>query len=168
MRLLKGLPLESFDQLVEQYKPMIQKIIHSLHLYKNIDEFYQQALIALWEASMRFNPEKGTFVNYAYTYIRGRLLTELNKTQRDSKQNVYPKQEFWQAVWDDCPVCPLEKETLLSYCSTLTPNQRKWVLYSAYYGFSAKEIAEMEHVSVSAVKQWRTGAKEKIKKFVHS
>ncbi|MGG3466000.1 sigma-70 family RNA polymerase sigma factor [Neobacillus pocheonensis] len=160
--------MESFEQLVEQYEPMIHKIFNSLHLYKNKDEFYQQALIALWEASRRYNPEKGTFTNYAYSYIRGHLLMELKKIHRHSERNLYPKEEFWTAVEDQNPVCPLELETLFTYCSTLTPNQRKWVLYSVLYGFSTKEIAEMEKVSVSAIKLWRAGAKEKIKDLVLS
>ncbi|MEH7331226.1 sigma-70 family RNA polymerase sigma factor [Neobacillus drentensis] len=164
----RNLPLESFEKLVEQYQPMIQKIINSLHLYKNKDEFYQQALIALWEASRRFNPEKGSFTNYAYSYIRGHLLMELGKSYRDSERNLYPKEEFWTAIEDDHSACPMEKETLLTYCSTLTPNQRKWVRDSVFYGFSIREIAEREKVSVSAVKQWRTGAREKIKDLILS
>lgn len=160
--------MESFEQLVEQYEPMIHKIINSLHLYKNKEEFYQQALIALWEASRRYNPDKGSFTNYAYSYIRGHLLMELKKINRNGERNVYPKEAFWTTVEEQNPVCPLEMETLFTYCSTLTPNQRKWVLYSVLYGFSTKEIAEMEKVSVSAVKQWRTGAKEKIRDLVLS
>lgn len=147
---------------------MIQKIINSLHLYKNKDEFYQQALIALWEASRRFNPDKGSFTNYAYSYIRGHLLMALRKSHRDSERNLYPGEEFWAAFEDDYSVCPLEKETLLTYCSTLTPSQRKWVLDFVLYGFSIREIAEREKVSISAVKQWRLGAREKIKDLMLS
>lgn len=142
---------------------MIHKIINSLHIYKNKDEFYQQGLIALWEAARRFDPQKGDFSNYAYTYIRGYLLTELKKQARDGERSLYPKEEFWETVEDRFPACPLEEENLLSYCRALTANQKKWVLYTALHDLSIKEIADRENVSVSAVKQWRSGAKEKIK-----
>jgi hypothetical protein len=37
----KDFTLESFEQLTKQYTPMIHKIINSLHIYKNRDEFFQ-------------------------------------------------------------------------------------------------------------------------------
>jgi DNA-directed RNA polymerase specialized sigma24 family protein len=36
-------------------------------------------------------------------------------------------------------------------------------MYTALRDFSVKEIAEIEKVSVSAVKNWRAGAREKMK-----
>lgn len=142
---------------------MIHKIIDSLHLYSDKDEFYQHGLIALWEACKRFNPEKGNFTNYAYTFVRGRLLEELGKMAKAKERNVYPKDEFWKTIADWLPDRALEREILFSYCEILTPNQQKWLLYTFWEGLSIKEIAELEKVTVSAVKQWRTGAREKIK-----
>jgi DNA-directed RNA polymerase len=125
-------------------------------------------LIALWEASQRFNPQKGSFTNYAYTYIKGYLLMELKKSHLDQERYVYPDEEFWDlfvdSFWDD----PLEKEILLSYCTTLTPNQKKWLLYTICDHLSIKEIAELEKVSLSAVKGWRSGAREKVKHLVRN
>lgn len=159
--------MESFEQLVAQYNPMIHKIIRSLHLYTNKDEFYQQALIALWEASHRFNPEKGNFTNYAYTYIRGSLLVEIKKMTKVNERNFCPVEEFWEtAVADSHPSESIEKEILLSSSHMLTPNQRKWLTYTVRSGLSIKEIAEREGVTVSAVKQWRSGAREKLKKWM--
>ncbi|MCM3117734.1 sigma-70 family RNA polymerase sigma factor [Neobacillus sp. MER 74] len=158
--------MESFEQLVDQYQPMLHKIINSLHLYKNHDEFYQHSLIALWEASQRFDPNKGSFTNYAYTYIKGCLLMELKKAHQDHERNVHPGEEFWDLVEDSHSDDPLQKETLLTYCETLTPNQQKWLLYTVRDQLSIKEIAELENVSPSAVKSWRSGAREKLKKIV--
>ncbi|MFB3163846.1 sigma factor [Neobacillus sp. 179-J 1A1 HS] len=63
--------VESFDELVVQYQPMIHKIIQSLHIYKDEDEFCQTGLIGLWEAAQSFDERKGCFSNYAYTYMKG-------------------------------------------------------------------------------------------------
>ncbi|WP_423800771.1 sigma-70 family RNA polymerase sigma factor [Neobacillus sp. SAB-20_R2A] len=155
--------MESFEQLEEQYKTMIHKIIHSLNLYRNKEEFYQHGLIALWEATQRFNPEKGSFLNYAYAFIRGRLLVELSKMAQAEERLVCQEEEFWETVHNKQPDRTLEREILLSYCEMLTPNQQKWLLYTFWDGLSIKEIAELEKVTVSAVKQWRTGARKKIK-----
>jgi RNA polymerase sigma factor (sigma-70 family) len=83
--------LESFEQLASQYEPMIQQIIHSLHIYKNKDEFHHHGLIALWKASKRFDPAKGTFSTYAYHYIKGYLLMELTKTTVEAERTILQK-----------------------------------------------------------------------------
>jgi RNA polymerase sigma factor (sigma-70 family) len=158
--------LESFEQLVAQYQPMLHKIMRSLHIYKNHEEFYQHSLIALWEASQRFDSNKGSFTNYAYTYIKGCLLTELKKSHQDQERNVQPDEEFWDLVPDSYSDDPLQEEILLSYCHTLTSNQKKWLLFTVCDRLSIKEIAAIEKVSLSAVKSWRSGAREKVKNLV--
>lgn len=156
--------MESFEQLAEQYQPMIHKIVHSLHLYKDKEEYFQLGLIALWEASMRFDPNKGSFPNYAYTSIKGTLLTELRKTLKDAEKYIFPKEEFWELIEDPGLERPLLAEDLNTYCQALTVNQRKWLFYTVNCGLSIKELAEQENVSLSAVKSWRAGARAKLVK----
>jgi RNA polymerase sigma factor (sigma-70 family) len=155
--------LESFEKLADHYEPMIHHIMHALHIYKNKDEYYQHGLIALWEASRRFDPAKGHFAAYAYNYIKGRLLIEMSKSVKESEQMIYPKEEFWENAVDRTMEYPFEEHTLLSYCHLLTPNQRKWFLLTLLEDLSIKEIAGIEQVSISAVKSWRKGAREKLK-----
>jgi RNA polymerase sigma factor (sigma-70 family) len=158
--------MESFDQLARQYEPMIHKIIRSLHIYKNKEDFLHIGLISLWEATLSFNPAKGEFSNYAYSYIRGRILQEMQRNNTHSERSVYPKEEYWETVEDPGLGTPLEKEFLLSYCQGLTEKETKWVLYTCIDFLSVQEIAQKENVSPSAVKQWRKGAKKKLQKGV--
>lgn len=155
--------MESFEQLSKQYEPMIHKIMRSLHIYKNEDEFYQLGLIGLWEAHERFDVQKGNFTNYAYTYIKGIFLNEMTKFNKYESRNVYPKEEFWDFIEDMQTEEPLSLNLLLSYCASLTENQTKWVIYTCIDDLTIKQIAEKEGVSISAVKAWRKGAKEKLK-----
>ncbi|NRD76928.1 sigma-70 family RNA polymerase sigma factor [Bacillus sp. BRMEA1] len=155
--------MESFEQLVKQYEPMMNVILHSLNIYRNKDEFYQICLIALWEASQRFNPEKGDFTNYAYTSIKGQCLSEIRKITRREEKCLNPDEEFWSLMEDTSPTQPLLVEVLPSRLEGLTVNQRKWLYYTVQHGLSVKEIAEKEHASTSAVKQWRLGARNKLK-----
>jgi RNA polymerase sigma factor (sigma-70 family) len=142
---------------------MIQRILYSLHIYKNKDEFHQHGLIALWEANKRYNPEKGNFTTYAYRYIKGFLLMELTKETLESERTIYPKDEFWEnAVAPDLENL-LDEDILVSHCHTLTPNQSKWLLQTVLGGLRVSEIAEKEKVSISAVKNWRKGARDKLK-----
>lgn len=155
--------MESFEHLSLQYQPMIHKIMRTLHIYKNIDEYYQIGLIALWEANNRFEPDKGNFTTYAYTYIKGRILNEMSKSIKIEEKMVYPNEEFWKYMEDLCTIHPFEESLLLSYCTSLTENQTKWVMYSFMQNLTIKEIAELEKVSPSAVKSWRAGARERLK-----
>ncbi|MFO1444365.1 sigma-70 family RNA polymerase sigma factor [Bacillus sp. Bva_UNVM-123] len=155
--------MESFEQLVKQYENMIHKIMHTLHIYKNQEEFFQLGLIALWEANERFDPEKGIFSNFAYSYIKGRFMSEMTKNNKDKERIVYKTEEFWNVIEDPSIEQPFEVKFLLSYCEALTDKQTKWVLYTCIDDLSVAEIAGKEGVSISAVKAWRKGAKDKLK-----
>ncbi|MEH7416349.1 sigma-70 family RNA polymerase sigma factor [Neobacillus drentensis] len=155
--------MDNFEELVEQYTPMIHRILQSLSIYRNREEFYQTALIGLWESQKGFDPEKGSFVNYAYTFIKGKVLLELTKRCRYEAENVYPQEEYWDMVEGGYSETPFETEQLLSYCDGLTEKETKWVLAAFMEDLSVKEIAAREKVSVSAVKQWKMGALRKLR-----
>jgi RNA polymerase sigma factor (sigma-70 family) len=158
--------VESFDELVVQYQPMIHKIIQSLHIYRNQDEFFQTGLIGLWEASQSFNERKGRFSNYAYSYIKGKMLTQMTRNNQYQDKHVLPEKEFWECIEDQVSSLFLEKETIQTYCEGLTEKESKWVIASSIEQLTNKEIAEKEKVSLSAVKQWKSGAIRKMKEKV--
>ncbi|MBS4174237.1 sigma-70 family RNA polymerase sigma factor [Bacillus sp. FJAT-49736] len=155
--------MEDFQYVFKEFEAMIHHILHSLHIYKNYDEFFQIGLIALWEARRKFDPSKGAFSSYAYMTIKGRVLSEMKKSAIIDDRQLYPKEEFWDYQQEECAVEPLEIETLLAYCTGLTKNQIKWVVATFYLGMSVAEIATYEEVSESAVKKWKRGAMEKIR-----
>jgi RNA polymerase sigma factor (sigma-70 family) len=158
--------VESFDQLVVQYQPMIHKIIKSLHIYKNKDDFYQTGLIGLWEAAQAFDERKGSFSNYAYTYMKGKMLLQMNQHNNYKEKHIPTHREYFDAM-DGIEALPfLEKETIQGYCEGLTEKEAKWVIAMSLDQLSIKEIAEKEKVSVSAVKQWRTGAIRKLREKI--
>jgi RNA polymerase sigma factor (sigma-70 family) len=155
--------VEHFDELVVQYTPMIHKIMQTLHIYKNHEEFYQTGLIGLWEAQQNFDQEKGDFANYAYTSIKGKMLYAMNQSNKHEEKVVYPQEEFWSILEDTNPGNLLEMETLRTYCEGLTEKETKWVIAHCKDCRSIREIAKRENVSVSAVKQWRVGALRKLR-----
>lgn len=155
--------MENFEEVANQYNRMIYHIIHRLHLYKNIDEYYQIGLIGLWEAHKRYIPGKASFTTYAYSFIRGRILSELTKMNRHDERYVCQVNAFFETAHDFSLKQPLELEMLLAYCGSLTRKEKMWVIYTFYHDLDIKEIAQLEKVSISAVKKWRKTAIEKIK-----
>ena len=158
--------MEHFDELVVQYTPMIHKIMQALHIYKNHEEFYQTGLIGLWEAQLNFDSSKGSFANYAYTSIKGKMLVAMNQSNKHQERFVYPQEEFWSMIEDENPESLLEMETLRTYCEGLTEKETRWVMATCKDCLSIRDIAKRENVSVSAVKQWRVGALRKLREQV--
>lgn len=158
--------MESFEQLANQYQPMIHKIIHTLKIYKNIDEFYQIGLIALWEAQKNYQEEKGCFHTFAYTMIKGQILHQLARDKKHEERTVFPEQGYWEYVID--PPTDQLMTFMKSNVPTLTEKETKWLTKACHIGLSVKEIAKSENVSASTVKQWRKSAREKLREQLHS
>lgn len=158
--------MENFDEIVKQHEKMIHSIIHSLHIFKNKDEFYQIGLIALWDALQNFNPETGKFSSYAYSYIRGRMLSHLSKETKQNERISYRHELFWEYIEDEHIHHTIDD--LMPYCQNLTNQQKKWVIHSFFFNRTQKEIAAFENVSISTVKGWRKASLAKIKASILS
>lgn len=153
--------VEQFSEIATQYEPMIHKIILTLGIYKNREEFYQTGLIALWQAAERFNPERGAFSSFAYSYIKGHLQMEMTKRNKHDEHYVAIEDATWEMIPDGASRLPFEWEEL--NCEELTEKEKKWLIYKVIHGLSVKEIAALENVSQSAVKLWRSGARKRLR-----
>lgn len=154
-----------FEKLHEQFEPMIYHIMNKLMIYKNEKEFYQIGCIALWEASTRFNKDKGEFKSYAYAYMLGRMKTALSderkKQERDDQlEHILSHEEANQYEMSTI----LADDFIDRVSSLLTENQSKWVKGYCLYGKTPTEIAQDEGVSIAAVKAWRRDAVTKLKR----
>ncbi|OAS88205.1 MULTISPECIES: sigma-70 family RNA polymerase sigma factor [Metabacillus] len=156
---------EIFEKLHEQFEPMIYHMIKKLAIYKDEQEFYQIGCIALWEASLRFNEEKGEFKSYVYSYIMGRMKTALTnerkKQETDHLLLFFTPQK--KTSEDDFKLL-LSNSNIESIASLLTSNQSKWLKAYCIKNKTPSEVAKDEGVSISAVKAWRRDAIAKLKK----
>lgn len=154
----------TFEEIVEQYQPLVLRIINSLCIYKERDVYLQIGLVALWEAQKRYNPDMGAFSTFAYITIKGRLQTYLTKetTYYDRHQGV--KKESYFDIVDERSSILLDEDILEIYCSELSDNQRKWVKGKIIEDKTSKEIALEQGVSLEKVKSWRREAVKKLRK----
>jgi RNA polymerase sigma factor (sigma-70 family) len=144
---------------------MINGIIRKLCIYKNKEDYFQIGLIALWEAQVHFEQEKGAFLNYAYSMVKGRILNELRRNVL--RENRITVTEIESGEWEQQMAAfdlPLEAEILECYCEGLNESQTKWVMLSFLEQKTVSEIAEHCTVSLPAVKYWRSSAIAKLKK----
>lgn len=155
-----------YDQVLHQYEPMIHKIIHSLHIYKDYDHYYQEATIALWQAMEDFHAEKGSFTAFAYTSIRGKLLNILKKESRHQKTHLAWSEGLEETLPDTSISLEEQLQEIRFYLENLTENQKIWLIGYICDGKRLEEIAKECNTSISAVKSWRRGAIRNIKKLI--
>jgi RNA polymerase sigma factor (sigma-70 family) len=156
---------KNYEQLVEEFTPMIHHMIKKLLIYKDKQEFFQIGLISIWETMSHFKEEKGKYSNYLYRHMQGRFLDELKRRTREAERNAYPSEEFWALM--ESPILYREEEDYIKdLCKELSERETNWVIATFVHQMTVEEIAQNERVSPSAVKWWRKGAKEKLKRIL--
>ncbi|MGY3715161.1 sigma-70 family RNA polymerase sigma factor [Sutcliffiella cohnii] len=157
----------NFSDVLEQYKPMIFKIINTLHIYRDHSYYFHEGVVALWTAYRQFNEEKGSFSAYAYTTIRGTLLNVL-KAERLFDDNHAPwDKEYEEFIPDDSVSLDEQIKQLEPYMECLTQNQQIWVVEHIFYGKGIKQIAREHRTTDAAVKSWRRGAIQNIMRYIN-
>jgi RNA polymerase sigma factor (sigma-70 family) len=162
---LKG--YKSFLKAFEEDGWIIKSAIKDLHIYKNLDEYYQEGLIGFWEAYERFDPTKGaSFRTFAYRTIRGKLLTYLKRAKRNEDHEAVLSDTVIEITADVQTEAPFESEIISRYCIGLTDAQKKWVYKSFIEDKGPMQIAGEEGVSLETVKSWRRYALQKMKRNI--
>ena len=148
--------MTNFEDVLEQYEPMISASIRKLNIYRNHDTFRQAGRVALWQAWTRFDEAKGNFTPFAYRSIRGAMLDEIKK-ENSIEENIAQVE-----------VDLLENETNIIYdvyfgetngleevLNILSITERELVQLLFFDGFTLAECAEIIGISVAAIKKRR-------------
>ena len=158
--------MDHFDMLVSQYNPLIHHIIRKLNIICDKDEYYQIGLIALWEASLNFNPEKGQFLSYAYKSIQGKMLIQLCKSTKISDREMKKSPEYWDLLKVEDDVLILEWYFTKPFLESLTNNQVIWLSEYIQYGKTIADIAHEYHTTYATVKSWKRTTLKKLKSYL--
>ncbi len=158
---------QPFENWYQEKLHLVYGAIRQLHIQGNIDEFYQIGLVALWEASIRYDEEKGEFDKYAYSYILNRMKTGLtrmtNYQQRvcvteDKLLDTYGGGSYESEVMDN-----MMMEIYLGY---LTKNQQAVIKERYINDCSLEETAKRLGISVGLVKNRTRDAINKLRKIL--
>jgi RNA polymerase sigma factor (sigma-70 family) len=158
--------LETFDQVFEQYIPMIYHNMKRLKIYKNEEEFFQIGLIALWKAYKKYDQTKGNFSSFAYSYIKGEMINALIKSKKFEDRSIHFDQSYWEHVLttenDSIP----EIVELNEAIQALPEKEKTLLIYQYYQGLSLKEIAHLEGVSLTTIKKRKKRALNLLYEFL--
>ena len=156
--------METFEEVVQQYKPYIYHFIRRYGIRDWEGDFFQVGMIGLWQAWKNWDEDRASFSSYAYLCVRREILRLLDYNSKKIAQ----QQAFLENVKHEDFVrkddYALENEWLYVVRDILTEKQWIWVNEFLLNGYSVREIATKYEVSENAVKGWGREARKKLKK----
>lgn len=165
-----------FEDIVKQNERRVHYHIHKLSLRDPHQEFFQEGLVAMWNAYEKHEPDKGPLATYFNYTIRNRLIDLIRKKAREQQgdeaffqmekqaldngnracKNNLPVPDFSEITVGDASIWKQVKDVL-------TGNQWKWVHCYIILDMPIKDIAAQEGVSVDAVKSWGRQTRKKLR-----
>ncbi|WP_195891673.1 RNA polymerase sigma factor [Bacillus ndiopicus] len=154
-----------FEQCYEQYKPLVQKVLHRCRVYKNFDEFRHIAMVALWEAMQSYDEKKGSFETYAYFMMRYQVIAEMRKQNVEQQRVMLISDDVLQFNMDNQQnTCVIETSKLAVVWEELAAEER-YILHSYYVEQNSdKEIAESLQLKTDTLKKRRQRLLQRLKK----
>ncbi len=150
-----------FEMVYETYKKMIHHLIHKYNIQDPQGEFFQEGVIALWNAYQKYG-DRDTFGKLAYITIRSRIIDLIRKKNRlnthetateianESSYRESGLEDFDPYFWD-------------SVQQTLTSRQWIFVQRKIIEGRTYQDIAALEQTTIDAVKGWGKEVKKKLR-----
>jgi RNA polymerase sigma factor (sigma-70 family) len=146
--------MTNFEDVLQQYEPMISASIRRLHIYRDHDSFIQAGRVALWQAWNRFDATKGNFTAFAYRSIRGAMLDEL-KRENKFEEHVMQMEDESLGNLIEAKSNDGASYRLAEVLDTLSPAEQELVHWLFIDGFTLTECAERIGITVAGIKKRR-------------
>ena len=153
--------MKSFEEVAEQYEPMISAVIRRLNVYRDFEGFRQAGRIALWQAWERFDETKGDFTPFAYRSIQGAMLDELKRETKRLERFVFGEEERIAQL----PAVETVQEDLPDWVGRLGLTAEEQVLLRQLFveRLSIAEAATATAISSAGIKKRRERLLRKMK-----
>ncbi|WP_019413925.1 sigma-70 family RNA polymerase sigma factor [Paenisporosarcina sp. TG20] len=160
--------MTNFEEVLEQYEPMIYACLRKLRIYKNHESFIQVGRIGLWKAWLRFDETKGDFTPFAFRSIYGSLLDELKKATLEDSLVPAEDQILEQMVNKHVQKmdCIEWSEQVIEALSQLKLHEQQLIHLLFVEGCSLDEVVVHLGVSKSCVKKRRERTLDKLKQIM--
>lgn len=148
--------MNTFEEVLNQYEPMISASIRTLNIYRDQESFRQTGRVALWQAWTRFDTEKGSFTPFAYRSIRGAMLDELKReTTFDVNTTQMDNEVLEELITVANPVDFVWSEAVDEAFEQLTAAERTLIHWLFMEGLSLSECAKRASISLPGIKKRR-------------
>lgn len=157
--------MENFEEVLDQFKPMIYSCLRKLRIYKNHDSFIQVGRVGLWKAWQRYDSSKGDFAPFAYRSIYGSLLDELKKASIE--ESVIPADVQTLEFMLNKQVLVQEwSEKIIEALSQLNQQEQRLIQRLFVDRYTLDEVALQLGITKAGVKKRRERTLDKLKQFI--
>lgn len=147
--------MTDFEEVLEQFEPMISACIRKLGIYKNHEIYRQAGRIALWKAWRRFDEDKGDFAPYAYRSIYGGMLDELKKEKRQEEHADLVEDKKLAVLLEKNLVLSIVSEDLERAIESLQAQERELLMWIFVEGISLQQAATRVGITIPGIKKRR-------------
>lgn len=147
--------MTDFEEVLEQFEPMISACIRKLNIYKNHEIYRQAGRIALWKAWVKFDEGKGGFAPYAYRSIYGGMLDELKKEKRQEEHADLVEDEKLAVLLEKNLVLSIVSEDLERAIESLQAQERDLLMWIFVEGISLQQAATRVGITIPGIKKRR-------------
>lgn len=155
--------MENFEEVLEQYEPMIYACIRKLRIYKNHSEFLQAGRVGLWKALQRYEKDRGDFAPFAYRSIYGSILDELKKSHANEQQTVPTESDVLERIIGSNKEVVEQDKSLTEALSHLNPTEQQLIQLIFIEEYSLNEVASRLEMSKESVKKKRQRTLKKVR-----
>ena len=158
--------MENFEQVLEQYEPMITSVLRKAHIYKNHDHFRQAARIALWKAWRNFDSARGDFTPYAYRMMLTTVYTAMRKDNQYGESQIPYEKEKLTTLAQHVEVSNLPQDnfgTLDTLAESLTATEYELLQDLYVHQYKYDELTFKYNASVAALKKRRDRILKKLR-----
>lgn len=148
--------MTNFEDILQQYEPMISASIRNLHIYRDHDSFIQAGRVALWQAWNRFDATKGNFTAFAYRSIRGAMLDEMKKESKFDERFTHVDDSSLAYLLENQNHCHAGMaDKIADILDILSPAERELIQSLFIEGLTLMECAKNIGISVEGIKKRR-------------
>ncbi|GHF47318.1 RNA polymerase sigma-70 factor (ECF subfamily) [Amycolatopsis bartoniae] len=135
----------AFEQLYEVVAGPVYGVVRRVvRDVAQSEEVTQEVLVELWRTAPRFDPARGSVLNWALTLAHRRGVDRVRSAQARAEREqkaMAPEREFDEV--SEAVTARLEREQVRRCLSTLTELQRESVVLAYYGGKTYPEVAEL-------------------------
>ncbi|MFC4402937.1 sigma-70 family RNA polymerase sigma factor [Gracilibacillus xinjiangensis] len=155
-----------FEDVLQENERIIHHLIHKYRIRDREGDFYQEGLIALWEAVQTYDESRSKLSTHIYNCISSRFLNKIKKENREKEQLktwlINIKAEDLLIEDRD----ELDKQLLRDIRKVLSDRQWCWFYHFVLHDQPARDIARHYCVTDHAVKSWARSARSKIQQLL--
>lgn len=170
----------AFRQLLERHQnAVVGTVVKMLGNASESEDIAQQVFLRIWRNAKRYRPD-AKFTTYLYTITRNLVFNETRRKSRKKEVSSDEREEHSNLTVEASPHRQPDSEILQAELqqkvdeaiASLPESQRMAVVLRRYEQLSYEEIADVLHLSVSAVKSLlfraRTSLRETLAEYLES